>query len=83
MTVFATFNAPSELLGLCGIRSSPYLKATVFSVANILAFSALNDIVCTAFASFVANLVAFKTKLLRAVEGIVTIFTTEDAVKLG
>ena len=52
-------------------------------MANILAFSAFNDIFCAAFASFVANLVAFKTKLLTAVEGIMTIFTTEDAVKLG
>ena len=84
MTVFTTINAPFKLLSLLGIRGmSPYLKTTVFSMANILAFSAFNDIFCAAFASFVANLVAFKTKLLTAVEGIMTIFTTEDAVKLG
>jgi hypothetical protein len=83
MAIFATLDTPSQLFGLWRVSWwLPDLEATIIFMTNLRAFTTFNDIVCTAFTCFMADLIALETQFFITIERIVSIFATEDAIEL-
>ena len=66
-----------------GVVDVPYFEAAGLLVAYLAAEEALGDIFLGAFAGFVPDTVALEAELGVAVEGVVRVGATQDAVEAG
>lgn len=68
---------------MTGVVDVPYFEAAGLLVAYLAAEEALGDIFLGAFAGFVPDTVALEAELGVAVEGVVRVRATQDAVEAG